>query len=145
MRDLRAGGGINFEYAMTDFQAAMGISQLLNLQKLLKRRKDIAKIYYESLRLTSHRALYPFNENYSYQSFPVLFDALSSKIEKFWKKHGIEIINPISVPLHDIEGHKGYDYPNSDRLTKKLYSLPIYPTLTKKEIERVSKTLASFI
>jgi dTDP-4-amino-4,6-dideoxygalactose transaminase len=42
-------------------------------------------------------------------------------------------------------GLKGFDFPVADRLSKKLYSVPIYPTLTKKEIDKISKLLSAFI
>ena len=37
------------------------------------------------------------------------------------------------------------EYPHSDRLSKKLYSLPIYPTLTKREIDKIARSLSNFI
>jgi perosamine synthetase len=147
MRDKRgvAKELIHFDYRMTDFQAAMGISQLLKLKKLLNRRREIAVKFYESIRTTPHKPILIYNENYAYQSFPVIFDSLNSRVEKFWKKNQIEIINPYQYPLHILMNKKGYDFPNTDRLSKKLFSLPLYPTLTKKEIEKISKTISSFI
>lgn len=147
MRELRGykEDSVNYDFTLTDIQAAMGISQLMKLKDLLKRRREIAKKYHESIRLTSHKTLYPFSEDAAYQTFPVLFDAPGDRVEKYWKKSGIEIVKAVPAPLHSISGLKGFDFPNSDRISKKLYSIPLYPTLTKMEIEKISKTLASFI
>lgn len=136
---------LNFEYTMTDFQAAMGLSQLSRLQDFIRRRREIAKSYHERARLTQHKVLFPFNESHIYQSFPVMFDAKADEIKKFFKKNGIELYSPVDVPLHIIAGEKPMDYPNSDRMSKKMYSLPIYPTLSKNEIEKIGRTLAKFI
>lgn len=136
---------INFDYTMTDFQGAMGISQLSHLKDFISRRKEIAKIYYDRIRLTPHKTLYPYNDNFTYQSFPIIFDAPADKITKYWKKNGIQIYNPIEKPLHSFLDLKPMDYPNSDRMSKKVYSLPIYPTLTRKEIDKISRILAKFI
>lgn len=146
MKELRGTADrISLDCSMTDFQAAMGLTQLMKLKSLLKRRKEIAKIYSDALRITQHKQIVPYNENFAYQSFPVLINAPSDKIIKYWKKNGIEIVKSIESPLHLLMGEKGFDYPNSDRIAKKLYSLPVYPTLTKKEIEKISKALSSFI
>lgn len=147
MRDLRGHKEetINYDFTLTDIQAAMGISQLLKLKDFLKRRRDIAGRYHESIRLTSHRTLFPFSPDYGYQTFPVIFDAPADRVEKYWRKSGIEIVKAIPAPLHMLLDCKGFDYPNSDRISKKLYSIPLYPTLTKMEIEKISKTLASFV
>lgn len=146
MKELRnSKDKVNYDYTMTDFQAAMGISQISRLNDFLKRRREIAQVYYDRIRLTPHKPIYSFNGNYSYQSFPVIFDAPSEKVTKFWKKAGIQIFKPIEEPLHKILELKGMDFPNSDRLSKKLYSLPLYPTLTRKEIDKISRSLAKFI
>jgi len=34
---------------------------------------------------------------------------------------------------------RNLDFPHSDRLSKKLFSLPMYPALTKREIEKVAR------
>jgi len=146
MRDMRNGGDtINLNCTMTDFQGAMGISQAQKIKNFIKRRQDIARNYYEAIRITSHRTPYHFSENFAYQGFPVIFDAPVDKIEKYWKKNGIEIISPFKNTLHSLSGLRGMDFPNGDRLSKKLFLIPLYPTLTKNEIEKVSKSLARFI
>ncbi len=147
MRDLRGGGDNTpgFDYTMTDFQGAMGITQLLKLKDLLRRRRDIAKMYHDSIKLTEHSTFTAFNEKFAYQSFPVIFNAPNDKAEKFWKKNGVELAHPIERPLHDYLNIRGIEFPISDRLSKKVYTLPMYPTLTKKDIEKIIKTLSSFI
>lgn len=147
MRDLRGGSseGINFDFTMTDLQGAMGLSQAAKLKDFIKRRREIAQKYYESARITSHKPLFPYSESAAYQTFPLIFDAPSDRVEKYWKKNGIELDKVIPHPNHEILGYKGFDYPNADRLSKKLFSLPIYPTLTKKEIDKISKSLGAFI
>jgi len=147
MRDLRGGNseGINFDFTMTDLQGAMGLSQAAKLKDFIRRRREIALKYYESARITSHKPLLPYSESAGYQTFPLIFDAPSDRVEKYWKKNGIELDRVVPHPNHELLGFKGFDYPNADRLSKKLFSLPIYPTLTKKEIDKISKSLGAFI
>ncbi|HEY1407112.1 MAG TPA: DegT/DnrJ/EryC1/StrS aminotransferase family protein [Spirochaetota bacterium] len=136
---------LHCDYSITDFQAAMGIAQISRLQDFIRRRREVAKVYYDALRQTPHNALYAYNDAFTYQSFPLIFDAPKDKVEKYWKKSGIEIYHPVEQPLHAILEEKGMDFPNSDRYSKKVYSLPIYPTLSRKEIEKIARHLAKFI
>ncbi|MCU0846582.1 MAG: aminotransferase class I/II-fold pyridoxal phosphate-dependent enzyme [Spirochaetes bacterium] len=146
MKENRGGddGHPGLDCGMTDFQAAMGISQISKLQNFLARRREIAKIYHEALRITPHKSIVPFSDRFAYQSFPILFDASNEKVEKYWRKCGIEIYQPVRG-LHNFLGLKREDFPISGRLSKKLYSLPIYPTLTKKDIEGIAKNLSKFV
>jgi len=149
MRDYRNGAPSaaipGFDYAMTDLQGAMGISQVLKIKNFIKRRKDIAKTYYDALQKTPHQSIYSFNDDFTYQSFPILFDSIPEKVDKFWKKQNIQIFRPIQPALHEYCEKRGLDYPRSDRFSKKLFSLPIYPTLTRKEIEKVARALSMFV
>lgn len=149
MKDYRENSSnslnIGYDYCLTDFQAAMGIHQLNRLRDFIKRRKDIAKLYYDSIKFSSHKIFYHFNEEFLFQSFPVIFDSPVDKVENYWKKLKIEISKPITTPLHKYLNLKSMDYPNSERLSNKLFSLPIYPSLTKKEIDRIAKAVAKFV
>ena len=136
---------ISFDCGLTDFQSAMGIHQLSKIQAFIKRRREIAKIYYDSIKFTNHKTFYHYSDEFIYQSFPLIFDSPAEKTEAYWKKNKIEVTRPIQAPLHRYLKYKPMDYPNSDRLANKLFSLPVYPTLTKKEIERVSNAMARFI
>ncbi len=136
---------ISYDYTMNGFQAAIGINQLSRLRDFIKRRKEIAKLYYESIKFTSHKTMYHYNEEFVFHSFPVLFDSPSEKTETYWKKNKIEVKRPVTTPLHRYLKLKPMDYPNSERLSNKLFSLPIYPSLTKKEIEKILKANSKFI
>lgn len=135
----------NFEYFMTDLQGAMGLSQISRLQDFIKRRREIAKVYYDRARISSHKVLFPYNDTCPYQHFPLIFDASADKTLKFFKKNGIELYQPVYMPAHQILERKGMDFPNADRMAKKLFCLPLYPTLSRNEVEKISRTLAKFV
>jgi len=147
MKDFRGPDDrhINFDYSMTDFQAAMGISQLPKLLDLLTRRREIAKIYHESLRITSHKTPYPYSEKFAYHSFPVIFSVTNEKMESYWRKNKIEVVHILKYPLHNLTGSSVSGFSNSERLSKKLFAVPLYPTLSRKDVETISKLLAGLI
>lgn len=136
---------ISYDCSLTNFQGAMGLSQIARLHDFIKRRREIAKIYHEALKFSPHKTIFHYNESFTYQSFPVLFDAPADKVERYWKKSGIEIHRPIEKPLHKYLDLKPMDYPRSDRFANKLYSLPIYPSLSKKEIDKIANAVAKFV
>lgn len=146
MTELRSSSvKTSYEYFMTDLQGAMGLSQISRMQDFITRRREIARIYYDRIKITPHKVLFPYNETCPYQHFPVIFDAPYDKTIRFFKKNGIEISQPVSRPVHQILGYKAMDFPNSDRMSKKLFSIPLYPTLSRNEVEKISRTLAKFI
>ncbi len=147
MKELRGPdeSSLHFDYGMTDFQAAMGLTQLPKLPDLLARRREIAKVYHESLRITPHKTPYHYSEKFAYHSFPVLFDLSNEKTESYWKKNKIEVSHILRYPLHHHAGTGTTGFPNSERLSKKLFAVPLYPTLSRKDIEKISKLLAGLI
>ncbi len=149
MRRLRGVAGvgeqISYDYGMTDFQGAMGLSQISRIRDFIRRRREIARVYHDAVKTTPHKTPFAYDDSFSYQSFPILFDAPAEKVERYWKKADVEIIRPISVPLHAMMGIPSMDYARSERLSKKLHSLPLYPTLTKKEIDKIAMLLGKFV
>jgi perosamine synthetase len=136
---------LHYDYSMTDFQGAMGTSQLTKLPDLLSRRREIARIYHDTIRITPHKTPFQFSDRFAYQAFPILFNMSNEKIEGYWRKNRIEVLRPIEYPLHGILGLNAADYPNSERLSKKLFTIPLYPTLSRRNIDKISKTLGGFI
>lgn len=147
MKELRGNGKecLHFDYTMTDFQGSMGITQIAKLPDLLARRREIARLYHESVRITPHATPFLFGDQFAYQSFPVLFNATDERIESYWRKTKIEMTRSIGHPLHRLLGLGGADYPNTERYAKKLYSVPLYPTLSRKDVEKISRAMAGFI
>jgi perosamine synthetase len=147
MKEARGNGekNLHYDYTMTDFQGAMGSSQLAKLPDLLSRRREIARIYHDSIRITPHKTPFQFNDRFAYQSFPVLFNLSNEKVESYWRKNRIEVVRPIECALHNLVGQNSGDYPNSERLSRKLFSLPLYPTLSRKDVEKISKNVGGFI
>ncbi len=144
MRDL------GFNYRMTDFQAALGISQLKRLDDFLQKRKDIAKTYHKSFEKTSIKPLYPYDEGSAYHLFVVRVK-YPNKRELFEKLHqkGIKVqlhYLPINKqPYYKSLGYGDEDTPMMDRYYQEAISLPIYPALKKDEQEYAIESLKEIV
>ena len=89
---------LGFNYRITDFQCALGISQLRKLNQFLKKRKKIAKIYFEELKNTKYIKLPHINSNidHAFHLFPIEIDFKHLKYKKnyflnFFKKNKINL------------------------------------------------------
>lgn len=133
---------LGYNYRMTDIQAALGISQLKKIDAFVKRRIEIADIYYNVFKDNSKIILqkrYDDRVN-SHHLFSVLFEtnAIRDKVFYHLKENNIFTqIHYMPVNKHPYYETLGYDY-NDTPLAYDFYrrelSLPIYPLLTDDEV-----------
>ena len=125
-----------FNYKMTDFQAALGLSQLKQLPRFLDRRHAIASWYQErlqDLQLQLPLALpdrMPVYYRYVVKG-PLPADTYLAKLQAL----GVEARRPVFQPLHRYMGLEGF--PGAEEAWNKAISLPLYPSLSDGEIERI--------
>jgi dTDP-4-amino-4,6-dideoxygalactose transaminase len=125
-----------FNYKMTDFQAALGLAQLEQLPRFLDRRHAIASWYQE--RLQDHQLQLPLALP---DRMPVYYryvvkgllpaDTYLAKLQAL----GVEARRPVFQPLHRYMGLEGF--PGAEEAWNKAISLPLYPSLSDGEIERI--------
>ena len=127
-----------FNYKMTDLQAALGISQLEKLEGFIQRRRDIARRYDESF--ASLPLVLPSvkDRNGSIYFRYIIRLPLGRSVEGFMDQMGAEgvvCMRPIHKPLHRILSQKGF--PCADEAWERSDSVPLYPGLKEKEVERI--------
>ena len=131
---------IRFNYKMTDFQGALGISQLKELPSFLKRRRSIAKRY--SKELANLPAFlpteFPDREHIFYRYVIRIEEDIETALKKT-KRGGIYCERPVWRPLHHCL-HLS-DFPKTDMVFKSALSIPIYPSLTSEEMDRIIETI----
>jgi perosamine synthetase len=118
---------LRFNYKMTDFQAALGISQLKKLPTFIQKRKQIASLYAKALGVTTNR---------DHIYFRYILQAQNATLAiKHLKKVGIVASKPIYKALHEYNHQKGFAV--SNRLMQTNVSIPIYPSLKPQEIDYI--------
>lgn len=121
-----------FNYKMTDFQAALGLSQLKKLSSFIQRRREIASIYDKGL--SKHEMelprVFPYKKSVFYR-YVVKVDDVAG-VQGRVKKKGVACEKPVDEPLH--RKLTAFKCPNSDKAYEHALSIPIYPSLSDAEI-----------
>ena len=146
-----------FHYRITDFQCALGISQLSKLNMFLKRREEIVKKYILSFKNLKSCSLVLKN-NYKIKSSNHLFilkinfkkiKKTKNDFVKFLKKKGIGTqVHYIPVPMLKFYKNSGYSMKNLENA--KLYyeqaiSIPIFYKLKNKTQAYIINQVKKFI
>lgn len=130
---------LRFNYKMTDIQAELGLSQLKKLPSFIKRRKEIASTYNKLFSKLDVQIPRQYSHKKSvFFRYVILLERLNH-IQKASKRRGIMCEKPVWKPLH--KSLNSTKCPNSDYVYNHALSIPLYPSLTKEEIEYVIENL----
>lgn len=138
--------GLN--YRLTDFQAALGLSQLERFDQILADRKRAVEKYAKLLSDNEMITFPAMPKNHTYQTFMVLLnDAVdASTIIRELNESGIGC-GPGAIATHLMSYYadkykiKPDDLPVSKRLHQQGIALPLYYGITEDEIEIVTQNL----
>jgi dTDP-4-amino-4,6-dideoxygalactose transaminase len=139
---------LGYNYRLTDFQAALGISQLERANEGLEKRKQIAKKYekaFDAYKFIKKQVGYI--EGHAYHLYIIEID---SRLELYNYLRSKSIFAQVHyIPTHLMPYYKqlGYklgDYPESEAYYSECLSLPMFPTLTSNEQEYVISTIVNF-
>jgi hypothetical protein len=139
---------LGFNYRLTDFQAALGLSQLNRADEGLEKRKQIAETYLNSFKGKSFlKGQSGVIEGHAYHLYIIEVEDRSGLYNYLRKHHIFAQIHYIPchlMPYYKQFGWKEGDMPNAENYYKHCLSLPMYPTLTGKEQQFVIDTINSF-
>ena len=129
-----------------DLNAAMGISQDETLNHRLKLLDIIGKIYEESVKRGRNSIVAP-KENHEkyYTDFPILVKSSLKDAVAYLKKNGIEGLRPLEYPLHQYLKLAKDKFPVTEHFYLGTLLIPIHSTLKKKDVDLISKVLATMI
>lgn len=150
IKDLRVQGGnrpyrIRFDYAIADYQAAMGLEQLGNLSAMIERRRRMGVLYKEAIAQSRLKAFFAAPEYDVCGGFPVVSDTEIEHIQRYFSSLQIETRRVFpNGPLHQIMGLSPMEYPNAERLFQRGLVLPLYPMLNKAAVEKITAAIRGF-
>ena len=145
-----------YKYNMTDIAAALGIHQLKRLIEMRDRRAEIASKYIEAFKELPIELPYHMDDNsHSWHLFTIEIVLNKIKISRD------DLISAITekgiglsvhfIPLHmhpywkDLCSITDADFPIASNIFSRTISLPIYPSLTDKNIDHIIDTIKQVI
>ena len=139
---------LGFNYRLTDFQAALGISQLTRADEGLIKRKSIALNYYIAFKDKSFvKGQSGYLDGHAYHLYVIEVEK-RSELYNFLKKNNIfaqiHYIPCHLMPYYKELGWEEGDFTVSENYYKQCISLPIFPNLTQKEQNFVINKINEF-
>ncbi len=139
---------LGYNYRLTDFQAALGLSQLKRADEGLKRRKEIAAVYQKAFeKATFIKGQSGVVEGHAYHLYIVEVDDRTGLINYLREQNIFAQVHYIPshlMPYYRDFGWKDGDMPLSEKYYKHCISLPMFPTLTEEEQQFVIEKINSF-
>ena len=143
---------LGFNYRLTDFNCALGISQLKKIKKFIKKRRLIAKIYDDFF--SEHHDFFSIPKKNdlctpSYHLYPlrIRFKELKINKKKFFQILKKNFNLNLQVHYNPIYNHPYYkkkyqlkkkNYPNTEIFFQEVVSLPIFFSLSKQDAVKIS-------
>ncbi|MFW9888136.1 MAG: DegT/DnrJ/EryC1/StrS family aminotransferase [Candidatus Thorarchaeota archaeon] len=134
---------VRYNYKMTDFQAALGISQLSQIESFIERRQEIASLYTE--RLSNSKVKLPRISSHKksvFYRYVIMIRELEKRRNALLKM-GITCERPVFLPLH--RSVAGCKCPQSDEVYAHALSIPLYPALSSEEVMYVMDCLCKVL
>jgi len=139
---------LGYNYRLTDFQAALGLSQLKRADSGMARRKEIAAIYFEAFKDKPFiKGQSGVIEGHAYHLYVIEVDDRLGLYNYLRTKNIFAQIHYIPchlMPYYRQYGWKEGDMPNAEAYYSKCISLPMYPTLSGEEQSFVITSIDQF-
>ena len=139
---------LGFNYRLTDFQAALGITQLAKNKKGVDRRNEIAAKYKKAFK---GKIKFQDLPSRTYNAHHLFIVEVENRKELYDFLHSKGILAQIHyVPVHTMPYYKSIGYEGSDLINAENYyanciSLPMYPTLSNEEQNFVIEQVNQFV
>lgn len=146
-----------FNFRITDFQCALGISQLGKLDRFVERRREIAAMYDEAFAGLDEIAT-PVEAQGSSSAYHIYVIQLHTEMLRAGRREIFEAlraenigVNVHYMPLHlhpfyQVRfGYKKGDYPVAERYYERAITLPVFPAMTDEDVGDVIEAVRKVI
>ena len=145
---------LGYNFRMPTMNAALGLSQLKKIDKVIKMRRDKAEYMTKKLSRIKEITLPTAPPDYFhvYQMYTIRINdtnQIRDKLIQYLAEKGIMskvYFDPIHLThfYRNKFGFKKDDLPITEKISKQVLSLPLYPTLTEKEIDYITNNIYNF-
>jgi perosamine synthetase len=143
---------LGYNWRMSSITAALGLSQLDKIKKIIDMRRKNAKYYQSKLKKIKEITLQeePSGFRHVYQFYPLLLrnSTIRTKLMNFLASKGI-MTRVFFKPVHKTVffrkiGYGSLSLPNTEKISAQILALPMFPTLRKEEINYIVDAISKF-
>lgn len=139
-----------FKYTMMDIQAAIGIHQMDKLDRFVERRAELAGLYCRAFKEVGGArplGLVSYPQRHAWHIFVVQLELEKLTIDRdrfldLLKERNIG--SGIHFPALHLQpyyqekwGYRSGDFPNAERASERIVSLPLFPTMSEQDVQDV--------
>ncbi len=149
---------LGYNYRLTDFQCALGLSQLKKIDRIIQQRREIIKKYNSEFKDISEIKIPQINPIDFNPAWHIYIIQLNLERLKVGRREVFEALRAenIGVNVHYIPVHLqpyyqkrfGYhkgDFPKAENYYPRAITLPVFPKMSEKDIDDVVKAVKKVI
>ena len=138
-----------YNLRITDFQCALGLSQLKRLDQLIQRRHDIAARYIYAFKDVTE-VITPFEEEWAKSNYHIYVIKLQLEKLRAGRREIFEALRSENigvqvhyVPVHlfsfyrETFGYRRGDYPKAEAYYERAITLPLFPKMSDQDVDDV--------
>jgi len=145
---------LGYNFRLPSILAALGIAQIKKIEAIIKLRRQNAEYYEKSLSKIERVVIPKVPDDYFqvYQMFNVRITGkleTRDKLMAYLGEHGVAS-RVHFYPVHltkfyrDKFGHKPGELPTTEKVSKQIITLPMYPDLNKEDINYIVSQISAF-
>jgi len=145
---------LGYNFRMSNITAALGIAQLGKIDNIISLRRGNAEYMTQQLSKIENVAIpeAPSGYYHVYQMYPIVIKdgkVTRDNLKEYLAQKGI-MTRVYFDPVHLSQfyrktfGYRGGELPVTEKVSEEILSLPIYPTLSKEEIDYIAEMIHSF-
>lgn len=148
---------LGYNYRITDFQCALGISQFKKLNRFVKRRRDIVKKYNKAFDQSKEITI-PYEKPDVKSSYHLYMIQLDFEMLKVNRRKIFDALRAENIGVHvhyipvhlqpyykQMFGYKKGDYPNAEEYYSNALTLPLFPKMKDSDVDDVINALDKVI
>jgi len=146
---------LGYNFRMSTMTAALGIAQMEKIDDIIRMRRQNAERYTDGLSKIPGIITPTISNGYFqvYQIYTIRLEAADGtrdRLKNHLARHGIMskvYFDPVHMTKFYREqlGHKEGELPETEKISKQVLTLPMYPELKREEIDYIVKQIADFM
>ena len=145
---------LGFNFRMSTMTAALGVTQIQKIEDIIRMRQENSAYLTEQLSMIDEIAtpMPPPDIHHVYQLYTTRVrdgQNIRNRLKEYLVKHGV-MVKVYFDPVHltqfyrqAFDYHEGY-LPITEKVAAEVLTLPMYPTLTKDEMDYISNKITDF-